>query len=154
MHKLGMTALLTLALIMGACGSNGSGSGSGNINGSWNASLTDANGSPAFAFVTTFTQSSGASLSVTSFSFTSDSPCFSSGQTSETGSFGFTGDFNGNVNGTFAMTITTVFPGTTNNVLTLNGTVAGKKITGTWTLTGQSGCSGNGNFTITALLPA
>jgi hypothetical protein len=57
------------------------------------------------------------------------------------------GNFNGNVTGTFEMTITTMFPGT-NNVLTLQGTVTGNTISGNWTLTGGTGCTGNGTFTI------
>ena len=36
------------------------------------------------------------------------------------------------------------------NSLKLNGTVAnGNTITGTWTLTGSSGCAGSGTFTMT-----
>ncbi len=49
------------------------------------------------------------------------------------------------------MTISTVFPAL-NNVLTLQGALNGDgSIAGTWTLTGQTGCTGNGNFTM--LLP-
>ena len=49
------------------------------------------------------------------------------------------------------MTISTVFPAL-NNVLTFQGALNGDgSIAGTWTLTGQTGCTGNGNFTM--LLP-
>jgi hypothetical protein len=140
--QIGTIALLALALTASGCGS--SKPVTSNINGSWNASLNNTDGSSAFTFTTTFTQSSGTALTFTSFSFTTTSPCFSD-QTAETGSFGFGGDFNGNVTGIFEMTITTIFP-TTNNVLTLNGTVNGNQISGTWTLTGVTGCSGNGTF--------
>jgi hypothetical protein len=34
------------------------------------------------------------------------------------------------------------------NTLTLNGTVNGNTITGTWQLVGGTGCTGNGNFTV------
>lgn len=136
-----------MALIMSGCGSSNGGNGSGNINGTWMATLNDANGSPVYTFSTTFTQGSGSSLSVTNFNFTSTGPCFASDQTSETGSFALMGNFNGNVTGTFEMTITTMFPGT-NNVLTLQGTVTGNTISGNWTLTGGTGCTGNGTFTI------
>jgi hypothetical protein len=136
-----MVVLLTLGLSMAGCGS---GNGSGNINGTWMASLTNASDqSTTYSFSTTFTQASGGGLSVTNFTFTSTNPCFGSEQTSETGSFSLSGDLNGNVQGTFGMTIT----GTTSNVLTLTGTVAGKTISGNWTLTG-GGCSGGGTFTI------
>ncbi len=148
MHKpIGIIVLMALSVAMAGCGSSG-GPGSGNINGTWSATLTNTDQTPAFTFSTTFTQGSGSTLSITNFTFTSSSPCFASGQTSETGTFGLSGNFNGTVMGTFAMTITTLFPGATNNVLTLTGTVNGNTISGTWTLTGLTGCSGNGTFTI------
>jgi len=149
MKQFAKAMLIGLSLILTACG-NGSSSSSGNINGNWTAALTDPNGSPAFAFTTSFTQSSGTSLNVTNFNFTTSSPCFNS-QTSQTGSFNFTGNFNGRVTGVFGMTISTMFPpGQTNNVLTLQGNVNGGTVSGTWTLTGvQSGCTGNGSFTVT-----
>jgi hypothetical protein len=142
------TVLLALGLTMSGCGSGNGAPGSGNINGTWTATLTDTGGSPAYTFSTSFTQGSGSTLNITNFTFTSTGPCFASYQTSETGSFGLMGNFNGNVTGTFDMTITTMFPGATNNVLTLQGTVTGGTISGNWTLTGGSGCSGSGKFTI------
>ncbi len=147
--QLATIALLALALALSGYGSNKP--ATDNINGSWNASLNNTDGSSAFTFTTTLTQSSGASLTFTNFTFTTTSPCFSD-QTSETGSFGFSGNLNGNVTGTFEMTITTIFP-TTNNVLTLNGSVNGNQISGTWTLTGVTGCSGNGTFIINPVPP-
>ncbi len=90
-------------------------------------------------------------MSVTNFTFTTTSSCFAS-QTSETGTFALTGNFNGNVMGTFGMMISTMFPAPqTNNVLTLQGAVNNNTISGTWTLTGVSGCTGNGSFTITKM---
>jgi hypothetical protein len=142
-----MIVLLALGLTLVGCGS-GTESSSGNINGTWNAALTNTDGSPAFGFSTTFTQGSSSTLSVTNFTFTSSGSCFAADQTSETGSFSLSGNFSGNVTGTFGMTITTMFPSGTNNVLTLQGSVAGNTISGTWTLTGATGCSGNGTFTI------
>jgi hypothetical protein len=46
------------------------------------------------------------------------------------------------------MIISTTFPGGSNNVLTLQGTVNSNTISGTWSATGLTGCSGNGTFTI------
>jgi hypothetical protein len=146
LKSLGMILLLSLGLATVGCG-NGNNSNSGNINGTWTANLTNTDGSPAFAFTTNFTQDSGGSISVTNFKFTTTSSCFS-GDTTETGSFGLSGNFNGNVAGTFGMNISTTFSSGTNNQLALNGAVAGSTITGTWTLTGVTGCSGNGKFTI------
>ena len=46
----------------------------------------------------------------------------------------------------FQMTVQSTPPG---NTLTLNGTLMGNTITGTWTLSGlMAGCTGNGNFTM------
>jgi len=137
--------VLTLAgLLMSGCGSS---SNSGNINGNWSATLTNADGTPSYAFTTTFTESGNGAVTVTNFNFTSNDHCFSGVATTETGSFGLSGNLNGNVAGTFGMTITTQFPsGATQNVLTLQGTVGGNSINGTWNLSG--GCTGNGTFKI------
>ncbi len=148
--QIAMIVFLALGLTMCGCGSSKS---SGDINGTWTVTLTNTNGSPAYAFQTTFTQGSGSTFSVTNFTFTSAGPCFASYQASETGSFGLMGNLNGNITGTFEMIITTMFPGATNNVLTLQGTVNGNTISGTWTLTGLTGCSGNGKFTMQGLPP-
>lgn len=134
---------------MAGCSSNGS--DSGNINGNWNATLVNGSDqTTAFTFSTTFTDVTANGVTVSNFKFTSSSPCFDGQATSETGTFALSGNFNGNVTGTFGMTITTASPGTaTQNVLTLsNGTVNGNTISGNWTLTGTSGCSGQGTFTI------
>jgi hypothetical protein len=147
-----VVVLLALALTVPGCGS---GPRSGHINGFWVATLNNANGSPVYSFSTTFTQGSASTLSITNFTFTVPGPCFESyqgDQYSEAGSFTLSGNSNGNFAGTFGMTISTIFP-TTNNVLTLNGTVNGDTISGTWSATGLQGCSGNGKFTIQGLPP-
>ena len=135
--------LLSLFVTLAGCGND---SHPGNINGNWTATLTNPNGDTQFAFTTNFTQGSGSNLNIVNFQFTTTGSCFT-GTTSETGSFGLAGDFNGNVTGQFGMTISTTFPNN-NDVLTLQGAVSGNTITGTWTLTGVSGCTGNGTFTM------
>jgi hypothetical protein len=152
-RKSSVTILLLLALTLAGCGGNGP--QSGNINGTWSATLTNTDGSLAYGFLTTFTDTSSNGLSVTNFTFSTPGPCFSpytSNQYSETGSFTLSGNLNGNVTGTFGMAITTIFP-STNNVLTLNGTVSGNTITGSWTASGLTGCTGNGTFTFQPLPP-
>jgi hypothetical protein len=145
MHKL--AALLALTLVLGACGTGSS--TNGNINGNWTAQLTDTHSNPVFALTTTFTQMSGSAVSVTNLTFTTSTPCFVSGE-SGTGSFILSGNFNGNVTGAFQLTITSGNP--SGDTLTLQGTAKNNVITGTWTLTGlHSGCSGNGNFTLTRM---
>jgi hypothetical protein len=137
--------ILISGLLLASCG-GGNNSNSGSINGSWTAALTNTDGTPAFNFTTNFTQTSGAGVSVTNFNFTTTSPCFVSGET-ETGTFTLSGDFNGNVTGSFGMMIQSGNP--SGNMLTLQGKVKQNTITGTWTLAGlTSGCTGSGNFTM------
>jgi len=151
MKRIAVAMLVALGFTLGACGGGGAGSNSGNVNGNWTATLTNPDGTPAFAFTTSLHQNSGSStVNVTTLSFTTATPCFDS-QTSETGSFMLSGNFSGNVTGVFGMTISTMFPGT-QNILTLQGSANNNTISGTWTLTGaQSGCTGSGNFTLTKM---
>ncbi len=143
MKQIGIVATLVFALVTGGCGMGHDG---GNINGNWTATLMNTGGTPTFAFTTSFTQSSGSDLNVVNFTFTTPGSCFDSQQTTETGSFSLAGNFNGQVSGSFGMTIRTT--GATDDVLTLQGTVNNGRITGTWTLTGSTSCTGNGNFTM------
>jgi len=133
--------LISLALI--GCGSN---SNASNINGNWNATLISGGNSTAFTFGTSLMVNGDGSLSISNFSFTTSSPCFVSGET-ESGSFTLTGNFNGMVNGKFGYAVQSGSP--TGNALTLSGTANGNTISGTWTLTGSSGCTGSGTFTMT-----
>lgn len=144
MGKLGIAFLLLFSLMVSGCGNS---SNSGNINGAWTATLTDPTNSsgPDFIFSTSFTQGNGSTLSVTNFTFTSENEsCFGTAGTAN-GSFGLAGNFNGNVTGTFAMTVSSASP--QGNTLTLNGTVANNTISGTWSLSG-TGCTGSGTFSM------
>jgi len=131
--------------------SSGNGSNSTNVNGTWSASLTDSqSGQTTYAFTTTLTEVSGGSVSISNFTFTSTGSCFVEGQTTESGTFTLSGDFNGNVKGTFGMTIQSTTGG--GPQLTLQGGVGSNNtITGTWSLSGATGCSGSGNFTFTRM---
>ena len=151
MRQIAVAVLLTLGLMLSACGGGSNSSNSGNVSGNWTAALTNPDGTPAFAFTTSFTQSSGSStVNVTNLTFTTTTPCFNS-PTSETGSFMLSGNFNGNVTGAFGMSVSTMFPAN-QNVLTLQGNVNNNTVSGTWTLTGvQSGCTGSGTFTLTKM---
>ena len=145
MKYFAVALLLAVGLALVGCGSNNT---SSNVNGTWNATLLGTDNQTAFTFGTTLSASGNGSLSISSFSFTTNSPCFASGET-ETGSFGLNGNFNGQTNGTFGMTITS--QGSSPNTLVLNGVVAGNTISGTWNLTGSAGCSGTGTFTMTRM---
>jgi len=149
MKHFGFAILLGLVLTVSGCG--GSSSGASQINGNWTASMINADGSQAFSFATALRASNGSSnLTINNFTFTTAGTCFNT-SASQTGTFSFTGDFQGHVTGTFSMIISTAFPSGTNNVLTLQGAVNGPTISGTWTLTGVTGCSGNGSFSMTRM---
>jgi len=111
-----VAVLLVLGLALAGCGS---GSHSGNVNGTWNATLLDTNNTTVFSFGTSLVTNGDGSLTITNFQFTSNSPCFISGET-ESGSFSLSGDFNGNVSGSFGFTVSSGSPA--GNTLKLNGT--------------------------------
>ena len=94
MKKLAMAWLVAMVLTLVGCGSSGSNDSKGNISGSWTAVLSDA----SFSFGTSVVANNDGTLSVSQFSFSTNEPCFVSGET-ESGSFAFTGDFSGNVRG-------------------------------------------------------
>lgn len=144
--KLAVVALFAFVLTVLGCST--SGSKTSNINGNWTASLTDTHGNQVLAFNTSITESSNSSLSISNFSFSTNSACFVSGET-ESGTFALSGNFNGNVAGKFGMNVVSGSPG--GNNLTLSGTVNGNTITGNWSLTGSPSCTGNGTFTMTRM---
>jgi hypothetical protein len=139
MKKLAVAGLVAVVLTLVGCGWHDH--GHGNINGTWTAILSDSD----FSFGTSVVVNGDGTLSVDQFSFSTSGPCFVSGET-ESGSFAFTGDFNGKVTGTFTFNVVSGLP--SGNTLKLMGTVNGNAITGTWTLTGGTGCTGSGNFTM------
>jgi hypothetical protein len=141
MKKLALAWLVAMVLTLVGCGSNSS---KGNINGTWTAVLSDA----SLSFGTSVVVNNDGTLSVSKFSFSTNEPCFVSGGT-ESGSFAFTGDFNGNVTGQFDYKVVSGSP--SGNTLTLKGTAKGNTIAGNWSLTGGSatGCQGSGTFTMT-----
>ncbi|HEY6370915.1 MAG TPA: hypothetical protein VIX37_10070 [Candidatus Sulfotelmatobacter sp.] len=145
MNKTVAVVLLSITLILSGCGSNST--SSANINGMWSATLANAT-TNTFAFTTHLTVKADGSLGTTSFSLTLDnSPCTFPSST-ESGSFTLTGNFNGQVSGKFHYVIMST--GVEVNTLTLDGTVTGGQITGTWTVSGATAnCAGNGTFTMT-----
>jgi hypothetical protein len=146
MKQFTLALLLVAALTLVGCGSNSS-SNPANINGTWTATLLDSSNNPQFTLgMSLLSSGSNGSVSVSNFTITSPSPCFGTAQT-ETGSFSLMGNFNGNMTGSFGMTVNSATPG---NSLKLTGTANGNTITGNWTLFG-AGCTGTGTFTMTRM---
>jgi hypothetical protein len=149
MKKTIAVALLGLSLILSGCGANSH--ATGNINGTWSATLSNSTLANLFIFTTKVTVNADGSLGTTSFAFSlNNTPCtFPS--TTESGSFTITGNFNGQVSGTFHYVV--VSTGTEVNTLTLDGTVSGGQITGNWSVSGATeSCAGSGTFTMNPVL--
>ncbi len=140
--------LLGMGLTLSSCGSNSH--ATGNINGQWAATLSNPSSS-VFAFNTTLTVNADGSLGTTSFNLDLNSTPCTFPSTTESGSFTISGNFSGQVSGSFNYVITST--GEQVNTLTLNGTVNGGQITGTWKVTGATAnCTGNGTFTMNHVL--
>lgn len=149
MRKVVAVTLLGLSLILSGCGANSH--ATGNINGTWSATLSNSTLANLFIFTTKVTVNADGSLGTTSFDLSlNNTPCtFPS--TTESGSFTITGNFNGQVSGTFHYVVMST--GSEVNTLTLDGTVSGGEITGTWSVSGATqNCGGSGNFTMTPVL--
>lgn len=149
MSKLVTVVLLGITLIFSGCGSNSS--SNANINGTWSAALSSSSSVNMFAFTTHLTVKADGSLGTTSFTLTLDnSPC-SFPSSTESGAFTLMGNFNGQVSGKFHYVVMST--GVEVNTLTLDGTVSGGTITGTWTVSGATArCAGNGTFTMSPVL--
>ena len=67
MKQLGIAMLLGLSLLLSACGGGHSNS---TVSGNWTASLSNPDGTPAFAFTTFLNQNNGTVVTVTTLGFT------------------------------------------------------------------------------------
>src|ERR1700733_6538272 len=105
MKKFAVAVLLVFGLVLAGCGSGNN--SSGNINGNWTATMMDTNSDTVFAFSTSLVASgNGGTLTISNFPFTTnDASCPISART-ETGTFTLTGNFNGNVSGSFQFNVT------------------------------------------------
>jgi hypothetical protein len=147
MKRIRVLVTLVLGLLLAGCSE---GAHLQNIDGVWNAQLSNADGTSAFALQLVLTQAGGTQVNVTGLVFTVPASCFST-ETSQNATFTRTGDVNGRLMGDFEMTVATMFP-EENNVLTLQGNVNGTMITGTWSLTGGTApCNGSGDFQMSEL---
>lgn len=147
MRKIIVPNLLGMLLLLASCGG---GKTPSSINGHWAATLQNLNVAGSIGFTAQLAQSTGTSVAVLNFAFTSSDSCLPS-QTVESATFSATG----NLSGVFGMNITS--QGGQSSVLTIQGNLASnsanESITGTWSLTGTSGCSGNGTFVMNPLPP-
>ena len=167
MKKLAILALLALELGVCGCG-NGTpkNSTTTTANGNWEALLSGGTGAASeLNFVTTFTvtDTTGANnqpLDVTAFSFFNAGACFANGTDTSTWAGNATLNTSGTnqVTGTLTFTVVSRTPagntlsltgsltGTSNGTTTTTGTLSNGVVSGTWTLSGSSGCTGGGTF--------
>lgn len=149
MRQFTLAVLLLLDVILIGCGfsnSNFNKPSPNNVNGTWKATLVGGDKATMFQFGAALTADSNGLLTFSNFSLTTDSACFVDGET-ETGSVTFGQDLASSPNGLFAMGIQSKPP--SQNTLTLSGKQGGTNIAGSWSLTGDAGCSGSGTFTMT-----
>lgn len=79
MKQFGIAMILVLGLVLAACG-GGNSSSPATVTGNWTATLTNTDGTPAFAFTTLLTQSGGSVMVTgTNLTFTTSTACFTSG---------------------------------------------------------------------------
>lgn len=141
--------LILLASILMSCGSSPA---PRTIDGAWRANLLNPDSSTAYTFTVVLSQTAPPSLDIIGFSFVTSAACFPT-PLGQSATFSATGHSKGFETGPFTMSVSTAFGTMTENVLTLNGSRnSDGTISGTWTLTGQTGCSGGGNYSM-QLLP-
>ena len=157
MSRITVALLLSWAFLSGCGGRNSNGvTAAGRadvIDGTWSAVFSGP--APTYNFNASLAQASGTTVDVTSLAFAGPVFCFS-GFRGESATFISSGLVNGNITGQFTLSVTTLFPGPDQNVLTLQGNVTGRQIVGTWMVTGNvpgvppSSCPLNsGTFTMT-----
>jgi hypothetical protein len=152
-----VAVLLLVALMLNGCGSSSKTSTPATATGVWMADLPGGTGpASGFSFTTQFTVNGNGSLDITYFQFLTSGTCFPITGGTQTGSMVLTTNTTTNaVTGTFVYTVQSG-----GNTLTLNGTVTGNVatntttfsgglVTGTWAVTGGTGCNVTGqSFTM------
>ncbi|HUA13697.1 MAG TPA: hypothetical protein VMG31_00260 [Verrucomicrobiae bacterium] len=162
MRKVVILSLLALELAVCGCGSNPTPTNviSTTANGTWEAQLTGGVGQASLMnFTTSFVVTDIGPIDPTGLSFLNQQTCFVTNNT-ETGTASFTTSSSGQVTGTMQFIVTSGIPagnvltlkgnltGTSNGTTSTTGTLTNGVVTGTWTLTGSSDCTGTGNFTM------
>lgn len=153
MRNLAIVGLLAVSLTLAGCGSSTPSTVKA-ADGVWESALLGPGaGVGVFNFITSFSVGGGGGLSVSYLSFLTTGPCFPISGATASGTFDVTAtgtsptaDFNFTVqSGTSSLAMTGTATGTTDT----SGNTTWSTITGDWTLTGDTGCTGSGTFTMT-----
>jgi len=149
MKQSSFAVLLLACLSLIGCGSSNSNPHMNNVNGNWDATLMSGDNVSMFQFGTSLTADRNGVLTISNFDLTTNSACFADGET-VSGSVTLGADIQASPNGQFGMLIQSNPP--SGNKLVLSGTDKVNTISGNWTLTGSSGCTGAGTFTMTKMM--
>ena len=151
--------LLLITLVLNGCGSSSKTTVQTAAGATWQAEMLGGQGTASgFSFITQFTVGSDGTLSISYFQFlnSNSTQCFPVSGGTQSGSMVLTTNTsNSTVTGTLSFTVQSG-----GNTLTLTGTVTGTEsgttlsggsVTGTWALSGGTGCSDatGGSFTMT-----
>ena len=156
----GFLFLLAVALLLNGCGTSTTPNVQQASGGVWSSDMSGGVGTASgFSFVAQFTVSGNGALSITNFQFLTqvDGGCFPVTGATPSGSLNVTFNSADQVSGTFSFKITsggntltltsTQITGTVNGT---NNTLSNGVITGTWALSGGTGCNNvTGTFTMT-----
>jgi hypothetical protein len=146
---LALSFLLSLAFILSGCGGASTAfhaNSTPQLDGVWTAQALNGDGTRALIFQALMKQAAGSAVSVKQFSFLLPNPCFPASNASTAN---FTpANVNGKLTGPFSMTVTaTAVTSADNNALTLQGTMNGPVISGTWSMSSDNAsCVGSGTF--------
>ena len=152
--------LLLAALLLNGCGSSSSSTSTQTAaSNTWQAQMLGGEGTASgISFITQFTVGGDGTLSISYFQFlnSNSTQCFPVAGGTQSGSMVLTTNTsNSTVTGTFSFTVQSG-----GNTLTLTGTVTGTEngttlsggsVSGTWTVSGATGCNDptGGSFTMT-----
>ncbi len=156
MRKVAVAPLLALSILLAGCGSTSSTTVSSGGS-AWQAALLESSGaSTPYNFITLFSIADDGSLSVSSLTFITNNPCFVSGASAGGQAMLTVDTTTDQVTGTMNYAVQSGDPA--GNALQLTGTsvtgsevsggLTGGVVTGNWALTGSSGCTGAGTFTL------
>ena len=163
MKKFALPTLLALAIAIAGCGNPPTNLVSTSTAGNWEAQMVGGTGAASqLNFVTAFSVKDIGPLDITAFGFFNAGSCFTNNvdDNNENGSATIITSGTGTVTGTLtynvisrsiagnSLSLTGNLTGNSNGTIGTTGTLTNGVVVGTWTLTGGTGCTGAGTFTM------
>ena len=148
MKPLTLSFVLFLPLIVSGCGGASTAfhaSSAAKLDGIWTAQALNTDGTRALVFQALMKQASNSAVRVERFSFLVPTPCFPQNPSGDA-TFTPASNANSSLTGPFLMTVTDA-ASSDNSTLTLQGSINGPVISGTWNVSsGNASCAGDGTF--------